>query len=980
MARYFETTRECLERHGGTVEKFIGDAVMAVFGVPVLHEDDAVRCVRAAAELRDEVAALNAELERDFGVSLQVRIGVNTGEVVTGTEERLATGDAVTLAARLEQAAQPGEALLGEQTLRLVRDAVDAEAVEPLALKGKEQPVTAFRLLGVRAGEAGVQRRLDAPLVGRGAELTELRQGFDRAVRERRAVLVTLLGQAGIGKSRLAQELLDQVAADATVLRSSCLPYGEGITYWPLAAMLRETIRDDVRARAAALLEGEPDAERIADRLASSVGSGGVAAEEIAWAARKLFEHLARARPLVVVVDDLHWAEPTFLDLVDHVADVSRDAPILLLCVARPELLELRPGWSGGKLNAATLLLEPLSDGESKELIERLLAGSELPADVSTRIADASEGNPLFVEQMLALVAEDGARADVVVPPTIQALLAARLDRLGREERAVVERASVEGKVFHQGAVAELVPSSLRTEVPARLVALMRKELIRPDRSAFVGDEAFRFRHLLIRDAAYDGLSKQERAELHERFAAWVEHAAGDRAGEYDEILGYHLEQAYRYWVELGPAPTGAAALARRAASKLAASGRAALARKDAGAASSLLTRAAALLPLDDPDRLGMLPELAEALFDGGELARAEALADEAVELAEATGDARLAARARLQRLAIASLTRPDFDIGKALAEAQGIADELESHGDYELLAGALALVGRFRFFLGEAAEADRIFDRTREMSARASEHGFVGVDPTQGFRLGAKLYGPTPVSDCIAACEEVLALSPDASNEPNAHALLAYLAAMRGQFDEARTHITLAKRAAEEYGQRVERGAQVLVWCHVDLYAGDLAAAERELREGYDLLTEIGELGFRSTVASMLADVLVRRGRSSEAERLLEEVAATAASDDVDPQARWRTVKARILTERGEQAEAERLAREAVALVEPTDYLLLRAEVFSALADVLARGGRRDEAVVAQERAVAELERKGDIVGAGRARERLAELRTSRT
>jgi class 3 adenylate cyclase len=587
MARYFETARGCLERHGGTVEKFIGDAVMAVFGVPVVHEDDALRCVRAAAELRDEIAALNAELERDFGVSLRVRIGVNTGQVVTGTgtEERLATGDAVNLAARFEQAAQPGEVLVGEQTLRLVRDAVDAEAVEPLALKGKEQPVAAFRLLGVRAGEAGVQRRMDAPLVGRGAELTELRQGFDRAVRERRAVLVTLLGPAGIGKSRLVHELLDQVGADATVLWSRCLPYGEGITYWPLAEMLRETIQDDVRARAVTLVDGEPDAERIADRLAASVGSGGVAAEEIAWAARKLFEHLARARPLVVVVDDLHWAEPTFLDLVDHVSDLSRDAPILLLCLARPELLELRTGWSGGKLNAATLLLEPLSDAESEELIERLLAGSELPADVSTRIADAAEGNPLFVEQMLALVAEDGARADVVVPPTIQALLAARLDRLGREERAVMERASVEGKVFHRGAVAELVPSPLRTEVPARLVALVRKELIRPDRSAFVGDEAFRFRHLLIRDAAYEALSKQERAELHERFAAWLEQAAGERAGEYDEILGYHLEQAFRYWLELGPIPTGAAALARRAASKLAASGRAALARRDASAA-----------------------------------------------------------------------------------------------------------------------------------------------------------------------------------------------------------------------------------------------------------------------------------------------------------------------------------------------------------------------------------------------------------
>jgi tetratricopeptide (TPR) repeat protein len=387
-----------------------------------------------------------------------------------------------------------------------------------------------------------------------------------------------------------------------------------------------------------------------------------------------------------------------------------------------------------------------------------------------------------------------------------------------------------------------------------------------------------------------------------------------------------------------------------------------------------LLTRAAALLPPDDPDRVAILPELAEALFDAGELTRAETVADEALEQALSSGDDSLA-RARLQHLAIALQARPDVDLRKALTEVHAIAAELESQGDHAVLARALSLVGRLRFILGEAAEADRIFERAHERSVREGDH----VAEPSNWRLGAKLYGPTPVSDCIAACEEMLARNPDARSESFAHAVLANLAAMQGEFEKGRTHAELAKRSAEEYGQRVRRGAQAMQWFYVDLYAGDVEAAGRELREGYDLLTEIGEVGFRSTVATLLADVLVQTGRYSEAERLAEEVAETAAPDDFDPQARWRTVKARILAERGEQAEAERLAREAMALVEPTDYVTTRAEVFSAVADVLARGGRLDEAVVVQQRALAELEPKGDVVGAGRARERLEELRASK-
>jgi class 3 adenylate cyclase len=469
MARWFEAARGVLERHGGTVEKFVGDAVMAVFGIPVLHEDDALRAVRAAADLRDELDRLNAGLERDHGVQIEVRTGVNTGEVVAGEGQTLATGDAVNVAARLEQAAAPGEILLGARTLSLVRAAVEAEPVEPLALKGKAEPVPAFRLKSVRRDAPGFARRLDAPMVGRDGELAQLAQAYRRAIEERAPYLFTVLGTAGIGKSRLTYEFLAGVRAEATILRGRCLPYGDGITYWPLSEMLQEAAHHELRARLLELLAGEPDAELIAGRLAGTLGAAGPGAtsEETAWAARKLFERLARERPLVIVFDDLHWGEPTLLDLVDHLIDWSRGAPILVLCLARPELLEVRPGWGGGKLNATSILLEPLSEEQAVELIEGLLGENPLDAVVRARIADAAEGNPLFVEQMLAMLREDGADVELAVPPTIQALLAARLDRLGREERAVIGRASVEGKVFHRSAVAELAPDELRGAVGA---------------------------------------------------------------------------------------------------------------------------------------------------------------------------------------------------------------------------------------------------------------------------------------------------------------------------------------------------------------------------------------------------------------------------------------------------------------------------------------------------------------------------------
>ena len=522
LARYFERMKAIVERHGGSVEKFIGDAVMAVFGVPVLHEDDALRAVRAAVEMRDALPELG----------LQGRIGVMTGEVVTGTEERLATGDAVNVAARLEQAAQPGEVLVGGPTLALVRDAAEVEPIEPLELKGKAEPVPAYRLLRVHDAP---ERRHGELFVGRERELAILQEAWERVRSEQRCELVTVIGDAGVGKSRLAAEALASI--DATVVRGRCLPYGEGITYWPVVEVLKQ-------------LDTLPAEEAAAVAIRSLLGETEAAttAEEIAWAFRKTLEQAAAGRPLVVVFDDIQWGEQTFLDLVEHVALLSAGASILVFCIARPELAERRATWP------VTLRLEPLGDEDVDELIPQ-----RIPGELRDKIAHAAGGNPLFIEEMLAMAGE--AEGDVVVPPTLRALLAARLDQLDTAERSVLERGAVEGEVFHRGAVQALTSDEI--QVTPRLAALVRRALIRSDKTQLQGEDAFCFRHLLIRDAAYDALPKATRADLHQRFASWLEEHGAELV-ELDEILAYHLEQAYTYRAELGAPDDELAAAARR--------------------------------------------------------------------------------------------------------------------------------------------------------------------------------------------------------------------------------------------------------------------------------------------------------------------------------------------------------------------------------------------------------------------------------
>ncbi len=948
MSRYFETAKAIVERHGGTVEKFIGDAVMAVFGVPAVHEDDALRAARAADELRSGLDALNDELERDYGTRLELRMGVNTGEVVTGTEERLATGDAVNVAARLEQAAQPGEVLLGEETHRLVRDAVVAEEAPPLEAKGKSEPLVAHRLVSVWA--EAPERRHGAPMIGRERQRELLEGAFANVVSERSCHLFTVLGTAGVGKSRLAQEFLAGVE-HATVLRGRCLSYGEGISYWPVTEVVKQLVPDGTTGPLASILGDE---------------STPSTPDEIAWAFRKLLESQAADRPVIVVFDDVHWGEPTFLDLVEHVADLSRDAPILLLCMARPELLDERRAWGGGKLNATNVLLEPLAPEETARLIEAL--GPSLEDELRERILGAAGGNPLFVEEMLAMAGEGG--SDVAVPPTIQALLAARLDQLDPAERGVLERGAVEGQVFHRGAVAALAPPD-EPQVDRRLVTLVRKDLVRPEPAVLPDDDAYRFRHLLIRDTAYEALPKATRAELHERFATWLEeHGAG--LVELDEIVGYHLEQAYRYRAALGPVDGDGTGLAERAAARLLAGADRAQERADGPAAIGLLSRVIELLPPGHAERPGAQLELALQLLEAGEFDRASALTDEAEAAAGASGDEALLARCQLARIEHGIQADSSVTMATSLEAAREALVELERAGDEVGAIWALRLLGNLTAWLGDTASGQAYWRQALERGEAVSPRL---ANDVRKWMLWAAWWGPLGVEEMIRMCDETIESTPSKHLEATSVMMRGVARTTRGELDEGRAEMAAGRGLLRDIGDRISWAGSSMVEAETELAVGNPAGADEVLAEGHEILAESAETGFLATVVGLRAQVALELGRDDEALQFAEEARAIAATDDFDPHARGRFVRAVVLARRGDFAGADELLATSAALIDPTDYAILHLDLAFARAEVAQLAGRPVEHRAALEQARSFAEAKGSVMAAARAREALAAL-----
>ena len=990
MPRYFRRMRHALERHGATVEKFIGDAVMAVFGLPVRHEDDALRAVRAAYDMQRALPELNAAFEAEYGLTLENHIGVNTGEVVAGDAslgQRLVTGDTVNVAARLEQAAGAREILIGDLTYRLVRGAVEVEAVEPLTLKGKAEPVPAYRLTavtGVSDARHGVERRQDAPLMGREAELATLGAIFAQAVSQRTCRLATVIGDAGVGKSRLIREFTSEQAGDALVIRGRCLPYGDGITFWPLREVVRDAaaiIDDDAPAEALAKLTARIGNIDVVERLASVIGLSDAPfpVPEIFWGARRFLEALAADRPVLVVVDDIHWAEATFLELVGDLVTTVAAAPVLLLCSSRRELLERHAEW-GQDDRSIRLILEPLTDADAGRVVEALLGGTGIDPGVRGRIVAAAAGNPLFVEQLLSMLIDNGTLrregegwvptgdlATLAVPPTIQALVAARLDLLQPEERSVIEPASVIGQNFAVAALGVLVVPEVAPEVRTHLDTLSSKQLVQPNPDADDADASYRFHHVLVRDAAYSGLLKRDRATLHERFVDWAEpiNIAQGRVIEFEEIQGYHLEQAYRYLVELGTVDDHARTLGARAAGKLASAGRRAFARGDMHAAVSLLRRASATLPPGSLAAVQLQPDLGEALMEIGQFDEANEVLAAAQDAAESLGDGRLAATAQLSGMLVRLYTAEQDWTGQVMQAVVRGVPLFEQAGDHAGLALAARLQVGVHGIANRYGEAAAAAERVIE-HARAAGNARVERRGASGYAASA-LLGPTPVSEAIDRIEAAAQnVQGDRRTEGVLRSYLAVLYAMRGEFGRARTEYAAARTMLDEVGAGLWAAGSGMEIGQVELLAGDPAAAEAALRRDLATLRALGEGFVSMSLAGLLARAVYDQGRYDEADALAAAIEAQADADDVDAQARWRAVRGKVAARRGEMGRGRSLVEDALALRSRSEAPAHQADALADLAEVERLAG--DEGWRGTlESAISLFRAKGDLVSPSR-------------
>ena len=1001
MSRYFEVMKTALEQHGGTVEKFIGDAVMAVYGLPVRHEDDAVRAIRGAAAMQAALPALNEDFRAHWGLELRNHIGVNSGEVIAGDAshgQRLVTGDAVNTAARLEQAAGPQEVILGDLTYRLSRDQIEVEPIEALMLKGKTEPVPAYRLLRV-AQRPAERAAPTTPFVGREDELTRLETTLVDVSATRSCQLLTVIGDAGVGKSRLVREFAGRATRRdrSQVLRGRCLPYGDGVTFWPIYEIVRgaagiadEDPRDvaltKIMAVANRAMEAGDDPAMVVERVAAAIGLSTTAypVPELFWGIRKLLEAISSLRPLVAIIDDIHVAAPTFLELLDHLLESVHGSPILVLATARRELLETRTEWAEAH-EYDQMVLDPLSADDSDSIVTRLLGGLEV--SVRDRITAAAEGNPLYVEQITAMLIETGAirqegdawvasrvSGEIAIPPTIQALVAARLDALHAEERQVVDPASVIGLGFAVEAVANLVPDEAAPEVPGRLATLTAKQLVRPAASE---SDFYRFGHAVIKDAAYRSLLKRTRADLHERFVDWAEPINRERGREleFEEILGYHLEQAYRYRGDLGPLDDAAIRLGRRASEKLASAGRRALGRGDLPAAASLLQRAVATRESSDPERLALAPDLGMALMELSQFDEARRVLQEAADLALEAGDLQLEAKARLV-ICYVELYSGDAEdwsgttarqIDDALPLFEAANDEVGQTLAWRLRSGLYGIAGRW-------ADVAMAAQQVIEHAGRA---GDVRSVPRAAISYAtAGVYGPTPVVDAIRHCEDLLERSAaDQLAVALIEVQLAQLEAMRGDFERARERYTGARSRLDDLQAGIAAARTSIASSRVETLAEDLPAAEAELRHGFDALVGLGERNFLFTVAGLLARVLVAQGRLDEAETIAAMVRDEGPADDADAQALWRQAMARILAHRGHADEAIGMADEAVALRRETDAPVDLVEALGDLAEVLVATGRAAAAETATAEALELADRKGDLVTARRLAARRALL-----
>jgi DNA-binding SARP family transcriptional activator len=945
-------------RYGGEVTSVRSDEVTVVFGVPSVHEDDARRAVAAALEIREALATRPA-------TGPGAGIGIATGEVLVGGDDSPSViGDPVSAAQRLKAGTGPGEILLADETHRLLGGQARAAALE--AASGR-----AWRLIRLSRDPPLLARPPTRALVGRGTELRRLQQALDRTTRERTAQLVSIAGPPGIGKSRLVAEFTVEAGA-AMTLAGRCVPYGEGITFRPLREII-ERLGGPGSLRG--LLADEDRGDLTIKRLSGSadVAESVSGTEEIFWAAGALFAALARRAPLVVVLEDVHWAEPTFLDLIAYLHGALSDAPVLLLCVARPELLELRPDWGTTKSASETVLVGPLPAAEAKLLIEGLLPGLE--TDVRTRVLQAAEGNPLFIEQLLASLAEaEGEVTELSIPPTIQAVLAARLDRLGPGERAVVARAAVIGRDFSVEAATALLPSDARPFAPRHVQTLMEKDLIEPVHGPS-SREKLRFRHALIQQAAYRAIPKRARAELHESFGTWVKQREAPAEPAQAESVGYHLEQAFRYRSELGPVTASERALGQRAADLLGAAGGLAFRRGDMPAAANLLGRAASLHRATGEAALEFLPDLAYALFEIGELERADSVLAEAESAASERGQTGIEWGSRAKRLHVRLYSDPKGqNLHELVAKARHAVDVLAEVGDDAGLARAWVLLSEAHYTEGRVIAAEHAADRAAEHARRYGSRREEAW--AHGHKAYCLIYGPTPVPEGLRWIRALLAHVPGSPvMEANMLPFLASLEAMSGHLVEARAHVARGRALNLDLGLNWQSAIHAWLSGEIEMVAGDPAAAERDYRASREACERIGDAWFLSVVAVSLPPALYAQGRYDEAWNQVEAAIAEAPSGamDVEWQIRRRGVHAKLLARSGDPEQGEVLAREAVDLAAASEFLGLHADALLDLAEIFETTDHPREAVTTLAEAVRRYEQKGNVVAARRARQAIA-------
>ena len=813
--RALEIVGRAIERHGGIIDLAGLDGVTAVFGLAVAREDDALRAVRAAGELRSGRRATGST---DEGVSF--RVGIATGAVLARSRDAhgsLMSGATLQIATALAARAGPDEVLLSGDTERLVRGATSTVPLPP-PIRGSTLAPSAVRLFALTDDEVLIPRS-GTPFVGRAAELRALQAAFEGALSSDAPRLVTVIGAPGVGKSRLVAEALAVIGDGARVLRSRCLPYGEGITYWPIRDLVLSALGigpdetlDEAFARLGSLLSDLNDRDLVRRRVGSAIGLAGatVPSEEIPWAVRRFFEALASERPVIVLVDDLQWAEPALIDVLEHVIDVAR-GPILLVTVARPELEGLRPDLLA-RQGLLTIRLDALDEADARTLLDHL--APELPAGpLRSRIVTAAEGNPLFVEQFVAYASDanaadrrtldDRTKTDLPIPPTIGALLAARLDGLPERERHLLECAAVVGRTFWPEAVADLIPDTDRADFQRGLADMVQRDLIRPERSDVAEGDAYRFRHLLIRDAAYASLPKSERAELHERFAGWLAVRWTRNPAEVDVIVAYHREQAFRYHVELRDDGPNVRRLGEQALGVLSTAGQAALERGDPNAATSLLRRALDLRP-SSHRRIELLQDLRSALRTSGDREASDAVDAEVVALMVEHPNEGLQHRRRL----IEGL----FTFEGTIEEAQ------DAYAYYERCADRLGMIGALEMAF-EAHSNRGQFSQALEQLDEATELALEIGQPSRTARFSARaaikvVDSPVPVPEALARCWRFLELAGD-KREPRAAILLSIgeLEARRGVVDDWRNHFEAAKAIIDDLGLVLPLGARSTPW-----------------------------------------------------------------------------------------------------------------------------------------------------------------------